>query len=106
VCAGEAGGPGLEAARIIAPAELAPGAATPEITAPSGRTYRSYAATALMQARAAPRTVGRLMLCWQLHPTGGSAAYAGCIDSIPSGAGNILAVLELHGTAETTWVWL
>ena len=33
----------------MAPADLAPDAATPEITAPSGRTYRSYAATALMQ---------------------------------------------------------
>lgn len=44
-----ASGPGVGAARIMAPAELAPGAATPEITAPSGRTYRSYAATALMQ---------------------------------------------------------
>lgn len=33
----------------MAPAELAPGEAAPEITAPSGRTYRSYAATALMQ---------------------------------------------------------
>ena len=33
----------------MAPADLAPGAASPEITAPSGRTYRSYAATALMQ---------------------------------------------------------
>lgn len=48
-CAGDAGGTSLEASRIMAPADLAPGAASPEITAPSGRTYRSYAATALMQ---------------------------------------------------------
>jgi hypothetical protein len=49
LCTGDAGGTSLEAARIMAPADLAPGAASPEITAPSGRTYRSYAATALMQ---------------------------------------------------------
>lgn len=43
--------PGLEAARIVAPADLAPDVGAPEIWAPSGRTYRSYAATALMQVR-------------------------------------------------------